>query len=182
MQARVHQPAPHVALEGTALAPLRQPAMRATRANIKHRQANQVVQHAPAAITVPLLAFQRTLPVRLALIRTVAQRAALLVPPGSTVATQLQRAARAAKPASMVLPVVHRAALRAHLANGPSALAKRSAIRLTALHTCQRLGLLQSLQGYVCLPTTLLMQGLNKFTSCDSPTHSSLDILAGPYA
>ena len=73
MQARVHQPAPHVALEGTAPAPLRQPAMRATRANIKHRQANQVVQHAPAAITVSLLAFKRTQRARLAPTQIVAK-------------------------------------------------------------------------------------------------------------
>ena len=54
MQARVRQPAAHVALEGTALAPLKQPATRATQANTKHRRASLVVQHAPVAITVPL--------------------------------------------------------------------------------------------------------------------------------
>ena len=54
MQARVHRPAAHVALGGTALAPLKQPATRATQANTKHRRASLVVQHAPVAITVPL--------------------------------------------------------------------------------------------------------------------------------
>ena len=140
------------------------------------------VQRAPAAITVPPQVSRCMQPAPLELTLKVARQAALIAPLANTSIALVHQAARAAKPASMVLPVVHRAALRAHLANGPSALAKRSAIRLTALHTCQRLGLLQSLQGYVCLPTTLLMQGLNKFTSCDSPTHSSLDILAGPYA
>jgi len=118
MQARVRQPAAHVALEGTALAPLKQPATRATQANIKQHQANQVVKHAPVGITVPLLAFQHMLPVRPALTPALAQQAALIVPPGSTAATQLHRAARAAKPANTVLAVVHRAALLVPLANG----------------------------------------------------------------
>jgi hypothetical protein len=73
MQARVRQPAAHVALGGTALAPLRQPATRATRANTKHRQVKPVVKHAPAAITVSLLAFQRTQRARLAPTQIVAK-------------------------------------------------------------------------------------------------------------